>query len=78
MRTVQIVLDERLVSAVDDAANKQQVNRSAFIRFALERCLKDLEIEELDRKEQAGYERFPDTEPDLKDWQKVVSWPVTE
>ena len=37
MKTVQVTLDETLVSAVDKAARKLKISRSAFTREALAR-----------------------------------------
>lgn len=75
METIQIVLDEDLLRAADRAAKRLDVNRSALIREALRRYLKQLQIEALVRRDRAGYERYPDTEPDLTVWEGVAAWP---
>jgi len=75
METIQIVLDEDLLRAADRAAKRLDINRSALVREALRRYLKTLHHELLERRDREGYERFPDTEPDLSVWEGVASWP---
>ena len=75
MRTVQIVLNEEFVRAADQAAKRIGVNRSALIREALAAHLKKLEMQEKLRRDREGYEKYPDTVPELMGWEKVVSWP---
>jgi metal-responsive CopG/Arc/MetJ family transcriptional regulator len=75
METIQIVLDEDLLRAADRAAKRLDVNRSALIREALRRYLKTLHHELLERRDRAGYERHPDTAPDLDVWEGAAAWP---
>jgi metal-responsive CopG/Arc/MetJ family transcriptional regulator len=75
MQTVQIVLDEALLRAADEAARRVKLNRSAFVREALHHYLKRLRAEELERREREGYERLPDDEGEIAHWERAAAWP---
>jgi metal-responsive CopG/Arc/MetJ family transcriptional regulator len=75
MVTIQIVLDAKLLEAADHAAKRRKVNRSAFVRSALEghlKRLRELEMEELDRR---GYLARPQREEDYRPWEDAAAWP---
>jgi metal-responsive CopG/Arc/MetJ family transcriptional regulator len=75
METIHVVLDEKLLRATDKAARRAGKNRSALVRDALHHYLRDLQIQELERRDREGYQRYPDTEDDLQGWEQVTSWP---
>lgn len=75
MQTVQIVLDEALLRAADEAARRVKLNRSALVREALHHYLKRLRVEELERREREGYERLPDDAGEIARWERVAAWP---
>jgi metal-responsive CopG/Arc/MetJ family transcriptional regulator len=75
METIQVVLDQKLLKATDKAARRVGKNRSALVRDALRSHLRDLEIQELERRDREGYQRYPDTEDDLQGWAQVTAWP---
>lgn len=75
MQTVQIVLDESLLRATDDAARRVQLNRSALVREALREYLDKLRIAELERRDRQGFERLPDAADDLDAWERAAAWP---
>lgn len=73
METVQIVLEKALLQAIDRAARRCRLNRSALVREALRAHLKRLETTEREQKDRAGYAARPDTEFDV--WDEVTEWP---
>jgi metal-responsive CopG/Arc/MetJ family transcriptional regulator len=73
VKTVQVVLEEELLKAVDRAARKAGMNRSAFLREAAREHLRRRRREDLEARDRAGYERFPSVEFDV--WDKVAAWP---
>ena len=73
MRTIQVVLEETLLEAVDRAAKKAGINRSAFFREAAREQLRRYRLRALEEKDRAGYERLPPVEFDV--WDRVTSWP---
>lgn len=75
MQTVQIVLDEGLLRATDDAARRVKLNRSALVREALREYLDKLRGAELERRDRQGFERLPDTADDLGSWERAAAWP---
>lgn len=75
MQTIQVVLDDDLLTATDRAAQKKKFNRSAFVREALQEHLKKSHYQDLERRDREGYERYPDTIPDDNVWEGVAAWP---
>ena len=64
-----------MLKAVDLAAKRQKVNRSALIREALREYLKRMRERELDEQERRGYEAHPHRAEECLPWLKVASWP---
>ena len=75
MQTIQIVLDEVLLHATDEAARRVKLNRSALVRDALRHYLKRLHAEELERRDREGFERLPDDTEDVAHWERAAAWP---
>jgi len=75
MQTIQVVLDSKLLKATDLAAKRQQVNRSALIRHALQRHLKHLYELELEDRDRQGYLARPQRDEDFRIWEDAASWP---
>ena len=74
MRTVQMTLDEDLVSAVDKAAKQLRTTRSAFTREALRDALRRVRVIELEKRHRAGYARRPVTRGEFSVQREQV-WP---
>ena len=75
METIQVVLDRKLLKATDLAAKRYKVNRSALIRQALERHLKQLRELELEEQDRRGYLAKPQREEEFRIWEDTASWP---
>jgi len=71
VKRVQIVLDERLLAALDREARRAKVNRSALVRAAIRSHLRRQKILGLERRHREGYERLPPTEFDA--WDEVAA-----
>ncbi len=67
-KVVQVPMDRELVSALDEASEKEQSSRSAVIRQACREYLRRVREEELDRQYEEGYRRIPE-DMDLADAQ---------
>jgi metal-responsive CopG/Arc/MetJ family transcriptional regulator len=74
MKTIQITIDEELLQKVDQATQLQRVARSQFIRKALEDALRQLAIEELERKQFEGYQRLPVINGEFDIWESEQAW----
>ncbi len=74
MRTVQITLEEDLVQAVDQAAGKLELSRSAFTRDALRAALAKLDLQAMERQHREGYLRQPVTPGEFDGWEDEQAW----
>lgn len=74
MRTVQITLEEELVQAVDRAAGRLSLTRSAFARDALRAALARLESQARERQHREGYLRQPVTPGEFDAWDDERVW----
>jgi len=75
MRTVRMRLDEGLLAAVDGAAKRLNMTRSAFVRKALSEALDRVTISELERKHRLGYKRQPVCAGEFDVWEEEQAWP---
>ena len=75
MRTVQMTLEPKLVSAVDRAARRLRITRSTFTRKALRAALQRLAADELDRRDREGYRRKPVRRGEFDIWLSEQVWP---
>jgi len=74
MKTVQMTLDDDLVSAVDKVARRMGTTRSAFTRDALRHALASLRVLDLERKHREGYERKPVKAGEFSVWKGEQVW----
>jgi metal-responsive CopG/Arc/MetJ family transcriptional regulator len=75
MKTVQLTIDEELLSQVDRISKKLRTTRSAFTRGALRAALLHLREIGLERKHRDGYQRHPVRREELGLWEKEQVWP---
>lgn len=75
METIQVVLDRKLLKATDVAAKRQQVNRSALIREALQQHLKRLHVSDLEARDRRGYQARPQRIEEYRPWEETAAWP---
>jgi metal-responsive CopG/Arc/MetJ family transcriptional regulator len=74
MKTVQMTLDDELVSAVDRTARRLGTTRSAFTRDALRAALDRLRARELEQKHREGYARKPVRKGEFSLWAREQVW----
>jgi metal-responsive CopG/Arc/MetJ family transcriptional regulator len=74
MKTVQMTLDDDLLTAVDSAARKLKKTRSAFTREALRSALREVRLRELESKHREGYKRKPVKRGEFSDWESEQAW----
>ena len=75
MKTIQVVLDRKLLQAADRAARRTRQNRSALIRDALRRHLRSLEIRELEQRDRQRYTTLPQPGDESGVWEAEATWP---
>jgi metal-responsive CopG/Arc/MetJ family transcriptional regulator len=74
MKTVQMTLDDELVSAVDRTTRRLGTTRSAFTRDALRAALDRVRVRELEDKHRKGYTRKPVREGEFSVWEHEQVW----
>ena len=74
MRTVQMTLDDNLVSAVDDIVKKLKTTRSAFARKALKDAIRQVNINMLEKKHKKGYGQHPVDKMEFSVWESEQEW----
>ena len=74
MKTVQMTLDENLISSVDKMAKRLGTTRSGFTRQALKTALREVRTNELERKHREGYKRKPVKRGEFEDWEAEQVW----
>lgn len=74
MKTIQMTLDDDLVSSVDRAVRRLKTSRSAFTRNALRSELARLRVQELERKHKEGYSKRPPKKGEFDAWEHEQAW----
>ncbi len=74
MKTVQMTLDEELITEVDKIVRGLGTTRSAFTRDALRTALYKIRLQEMEQKHQEGYKRKPVTSDEFSDWEDEQVW----
>ena len=75
MRTVQMTLDQDLVTAVDKAARRLGTTRSAFTRHALREALERVRQKALEERHRRGYADKPVRPGEFDAWESEQVWP---
>ena len=74
MRTVQMTLDEDLVTAVDRAVKRLGTTRSAFTRDALRAALREVRARALEKNQRDGYAKAPVRKGEFDGWESEQVW----
>ena len=74
MRTIQMTLDDDLVTEVDHVSKELKTTRSAFTRNALREALKKYKIEEMERIHSQGYKQNPVNTEEFSVWEDEQEW----
>ena len=74
MKTIQITIDEALLSDVDQVVQAQGASRSAFIREALHLALQRWRIQQLEVQHAEGYRRHPVEADEFDGWEAEQIW----
>lgn len=74
MKTIQMTIDESLLDEVDQVIQDLKTTRSAFIRKALERALKEYAISKLEQQHAQGYARHPAAPGEFDIWEPEQAW----
>ncbi len=74
MKTVQMTIDESLLTEVDHVIQTLETTRSAFIRDALQLALRQYRVDVLEKQHAEGYARYPETAADVAEWESEQVW----
>ena len=74
MKTIQMTIDEELLSEVDSVVQEIQSSRSAFMRDALQLALKQWRIRRLESQHRSGYQQQPAQADDFAAWETEQVW----
>ena len=74
MRTVRLTLEAALVVAVDKAARRLGMTRSAFTRNALRAALRRVQQGSLEDRQREGYRRRPIKRGEFSEWEAEQVW----
>ena len=73
-KTIQMTIDESLLSDVDRVVDEMGINRSLFIRNALQIALRQHAIEKLEAEHAQGYAQQPARDDDVTEWVDEQVW----
>ena len=74
MKNVQISFDENLLKAVDRIASSSEVSRSAIVREALKKWIRESEIREFEDLWIKKLKKSPDDAKDSEKWMTPELW----
>ena len=74
MKTIQMTIDEPLLTRVDETSKILNMTRSAFIRDALEMALRHYQILEMEKQHAEGYARHPVEPGEFDIWEEEQAW----
>ena len=74
MKTIQMTIEENLLSEVDEMIEALQTTRSAFIRDALRAAIKKYKIRQMEEQHRLGYEKYPVQPGEFDVWYDEQAW----
>lgn len=74
VKTIQMTIDEPLLVEVDRVIQARKISRSAFIRYALQIALRQLQVAEMEQKHAEGYARHPVEPGEFDVWEAEQAW----
>lgn len=74
MKTIQMTINEDLLTQIDQVVKAEKSNRSAFMRQALEEALRQYKIDRLEQMHIAAYLQQPVTSDEFDGWQEEQAW----
>lgn len=74
MKTIQMTLDEELLTDVDKMTKKLKTTRSEFIRQAMYKHLDEIKTRELEKLHRKGYQMHPVKRNEFDVWENEQAW----
>ncbi len=74
MKTIQLTIEEDLLSRVNHAVQQQQTTWSEFLRASLLHYLEQLQIKEMEKRHHEGYSKQPVQAGEFDVWENEQAW----
>jgi len=74
MKTIQLTLDDELLTRVNQALVQQKTTLAAFISESLTHYLNRLKIKEMEKQHRDGYHKHPVQEGEFDVWENEQVW----
>ena len=74
MKTIQMTLNDELVATVDQVVRELKTTRSAFTRKALRNAVKQVNVDQLEKKHKKGYGQHPADKTEFSVWESEQEW----
>jgi metal-responsive CopG/Arc/MetJ family transcriptional regulator len=74
MKTIQMTIDESLLSEINKVISELKTSRSAFIRSALRFALENHAIRKMEQQHAQGYARHPVEKGEFDIWENEQSY----
>lgn len=74
MKTIQMTIDEPLLTEVDQVITELHTTRSAFIREALKAAIQHHTIQKLEQQHAQGYAQYPVDPGEVDEWADEQDW----
>ncbi|MDQ3743596.1 MAG: CopG family transcriptional regulator [Acidobacteriota bacterium] len=74
MKTIEVEIEESMLTEVERATRALDMTREDFVRTALERALQQKEVIALEQKHARGYNRQPQTTDEVGEWEAEQVW----
>lgn len=68
MKTIHITISEELLEMADAAVRELKMSRSAFLRYALQQALRQMQIAAMEQQHVAGYKQYPVEPSEFDRW----------
>lgn len=69
-----MTLDDELLATVDQVVKKLKTTRSAFARKALRNAVKQVNVNQLEKKHEKGYGQHPPDKTEFSVWESEQAW----
>lgn len=74
MTTIQLAIDDALLTEIDRVTQALAITRAEFMRQALAMALHRHEIKRLEQQHEEGYRRFPVAPGEFDGWESEQVW----
>lgn len=74
METIELTIDESLLSEVDRVTRQLSLTRADFARIALELAVRNQKTIALEQQHAQGYARYPVKSDEVDEWQSEQVW----